>query len=416
VLSIRSTSPKRRSLYLYLFFVISWQYVFPNARLYGLNFDVLYFAGHAVVLLTAADAWRNSIGLWRAVYGRILLASFVYAMASIAASVAIDFGKYYTGSLYDFPLLISAVLFTWMALLGHQTRSIVNLNGELLQRSHPWVTALTIVAAASLPMLAAWAVFISDAPARVRQYRLGLTLAMIVFAGALRSIKQYTLDTELARTNEELHEASLTDVLTGVRNRRFLMTMIDKDVQQALRFYSTGHNNQNRDLIFYLIDIDHFKLVNDRFGHQQGDALLVQVAARISSAIRHADVLIRWGGEEFLVVSRFTDREDAEILAKRVLQAIGTESFHLISGSVHRTCSIGWAVFPWSPEHPDAISYQDVIRLADRALYKAKDTGRNMAVGGLPELASCHSENRGRHSGHFHIDERMVRMLITQGP
>ena len=171
-------------------------------------------------------------------YGRILLASFVYAMASIAASVAIDFGKYYTGSLYDFHLLISAVLFTWMALLGHQTRSIVNLNGELLLRSHPWVTALTIVAAASLPMLAAWAVFISDAPARVRQYRLGLTLAMIVFAGALRSIKQYTLDTELARTNEELHEASVTDVLTGVRNRRFLMTMIDKDVQQA----SSGRN------------------------------------------------------------------------------------------------------------------------------------------------------------------------------
>lgn len=403
-------------LYLYLFFVISWQYVFPNARIYGLNFDVLYFAGHVVVLLTAADAWRNSIGLWRAVYGRILLASFVYAIASIAASVAIDFGKYYTGSLYDFPLLISAVLFTWMALLGQQTRSTVNLNGDLLQRSHPWVTALTIVAAASLPLLAAWAVFISDAPARVRQYRLGLTLAMIIFVGALRSIKQYTLDTELARTNEELHEASVTDVLTGVRNRRFLTAMIDKDVQQALRFYSTGHNNQNRDLIFYLIDIDHFKLVNDQFGHQQGDALLVQVAARISSAIRYADVLIRWGGEEFLVVSRFTDRENAEILAKRVLQAIGTESFHLISGSIRRTCSIGWAVFPWSPEHPDAISYQDVIRLADRALYKAKDTGRNMAVGVLPELASCHSEKRGRHSGHSGIDERMVRTLITQGP
>ena len=170
---------------------------------------MLYFAGHVVVLLTAADAWRNSIGLWRAVYGRILLASFVYAIASIAASVAIDFGKYYTGSLYDFPFLISAVLFTWMALLGQQTRSTVNLNGDLLQRSHPWVTALTIVAAASLPLLAAWAVFISDAPARVRQYRLGLTLAMIIFVGALRSIKQYTLDTELARTNEELHEASV---------------------------------------------------------------------------------------------------------------------------------------------------------------------------------------------------------------
>jgi diguanylate cyclase (GGDEF)-like protein len=297
-------------LYLYLFFVIPWQYVFLQARIYGFNFDLLYFAGHLVVLLAATGAWHNSVGLWRRVYGGILLSSFVYAVASIAASVAIDYGKYYTGSLYDVPLLLSVVLFIRMALLGDATRSTVTFVSEQVPGQRPWVTALVILAAISLPALAAWAVFFSDAPARVQQYRLGLTLVMTVFVGALRSIKQYSLDKELARANKELHEASVTDVLTGARNRRFLMTTIDSDTQQALRFYSTGDNtNRNRDLIFYLIDIDHFKLVNDRFGHQQGDALLVQVAARISSAIRYSDILIRWGGEEFLVVSRFTDRE-----------------------------------------------------------------------------------------------------------
>jgi diguanylate cyclase (GGDEF)-like protein len=404
-------------LYLYLFFVIPWQYIVPDAHIYGVSFDVLYFAGHAVVLLAAADAWHNSIGLWRVLYGRILLASLVYAAASIAASVAIDYGRYYTGSFYDIPLLLSVVLFTWMALMGRHTNSVVNLASEPAQPLRPRITALTILATASLPVLAAWAVFFSHAPAQVQQYRLGLTLAMIVFLGILRSIKQYRLDNELARANQELHEASVTDVLTGVRNRRFLTTTIDKDTQQALRFYSMDYNsNRNRDLVFYLIDIDHFKLVNDRFGHQQGDALLVQVAARISSAIRYSDVLIRWGGEEFLVVSRFTDRENAEILAKRILLAIGTEAFQLSSGSIHRTCSIGWATFPWLPEDPEAVPYQDVLRLADQALYKAKDAGRNTAIGVLPGSADHHSDELDSLSWDFSTNTSPARAVLTQGP
>lgn len=404
-------------LYLYLFFVIPWQYVIPDAHTYGINFDVLYFAGHVVVLFAAADAWRNGVGMWRAIYGRIFLASLVYATASIAASVAIDYGVYYTGCLYDIPLLFSIVLFTRMALLGSHTRSTASPTGTPAGHGQPRVTALAILAAMSLPILAAWGVFLSDAPDRIRQYRLGLTLAMIVFIGALRSIKQYTADKELAHANAELQEASVTDALTGVRNRRFLTTTIDKDVQQALRFYSSGDTmNRNRDLIFYLIDVDHFKFVNDRFGHQQGDVLLVQVAARISSAIRYSDVLIRWGGEEFLVVSRFTDRENAEILAKRVLEAIGGENFQLTSEGIRRTCSIGWAVFPWSPEEPEGVSCQEVLRLADQALYQAKNAGRNTAIGLLSMPAVCHSEKRGQVSGNQPGEETQARVVATKGP
>ena len=404
-------------LYLYLFFVIPWQYVVVDAHKYGRNFDVLYFAGHVVVLLGAADAWRSSTGMWRKVYGRILLASSVYAAASIAASVAIDYGEYYTGSLYDIPLLFSVVLFTWMALHGRHARIIANPTSPPVGRRNHRVAALVILAASSLPILAAWGVFFSDAPGTIRQYRLGLTLAMIFFVGALRSMKQYTLDKELAHANEELHEASVTDALTGVRNRRFLTTTLAQDVQQALRFYSSGDTlNRNRDLIFYLIDIDHFKFVNDRFGHQQGDVLLVQVAARISSAIRYSDVLIRWGGEEFLVVSRFTDRENAEILAKRVLEAIGSEEFQLDSGGIRRTCSIGWAVFPWSPERPHEVSCQEVLRLADQALYQAKHAGRNTAVGMLSIFAGCQSEERDQFYGDRSTDGPQARVVATKGP
>jgi diguanylate cyclase (GGDEF)-like protein len=404
-------------LYLYLFFVIPWQYVLPDEHTYGVNFDVLYFAGHVVVLLAAAHTWYTSSGFWRAIYGRILLASLVYAAASIAASVAIDYGTYYTGSLYDVPLLISAVLFTWMALLGHQAKFMMNFSGEPAPWAHPWVTALTVVAAASLPVLAAWAVFFSHAPERIGKYRLALTLTMIVFVGALRTIKQHTLDKELARATEELHEASVTDALTGVRNRRFLTATIEKDTQQTLRFYSTGNTAiRNRDLIFYLIDIDHFKMVNDRFGHQQGDLLLVQIAARISSAIRYSDVLIRWGGEEFLVVSRFTDRADAEILARRVLHAIGSEDFQLTAGNIRRTCSIGWAAFPWWVENPESIPYADVLRFADRALYEAKNGGRNMAVGIIAEPPFGDFGMPSQPSGHLSPADLPGQTVVTEGP
>jgi diguanylate cyclase (GGDEF)-like protein len=402
-------------LYLYLFLVIPWQYIVLDSKIYGIDFDVLYFAGHVVVLSVCAHAWRNSTGRWRTAYGSIFCASCLYAVASIAASVAIDYGKYYTGSFYDIPLLVSIVLLTRMALVGRHAGSVWGSHDARFESAHPWVTSLVITASTSLPLLAAWAVFFSSAPLLIREYRLALTLAMMVFVGTLRSIRQHVMDKEFTRINDELHQASVTDALTGVRNRRFLASMLEKDVQQALRLYSTLEaNTRNRDLIFYVVDIDHFKFINDRFGHQEGDALLVQVAERISAAIRHSDVLIRWGGEEFLVVSRFTDRENAEILARRILQSIGREEFNLASGKVRRTCSIGWAAFPWWQELPEAVRYQDVLCFADRALYEAKNAGRNTAVGMLPDQAG--SGEVHRPLGSLLTTETPTKTVLTVGP
>ena len=166
--------------------------------------------------------------------------------------------------------------------------------------------------------MAGWALYFSPAPAPVRNFRLLLTLITMMILGALTWIKQHRLDKELARANRELREDSLTDVLTGARNRRFLNSTIDVDVRQVVRSYSPAGSSpgkRNRDLVFYLIDIDYFKQVNDRHGHDTGDKLLVELARRISSAIRHSDALIRWGGDEFLVASRYTDRGDAVTLA-----------------------------------------------------------------------------------------------------
>jgi diguanylate cyclase (GGDEF)-like protein len=198
---------------------------------------------------------------------------------------------------------------------------------------------------------------------------------------------------ELAEANRVLEEMTLTDPLTSVRNRRYFQVTIPADVGQTVRSYTPGDaskTRRNRDLIFYLIDADHFKEINDRFGHGAGDQVLIEMTRRISSAIRHSDVLVRWGGEEFLVVSRFTERTEAVALAARVLANVAREPF-LIKGagiSLHRTCSIGWAAFPWNTESPDAVSYEEVLGLADKALYEAKHSGRNQAVGAVPVDAS----------------------------
>ena len=196
----------------------------------------------------------------------------------------------------------------------------------------------------------------------------------------------------LAQVNRELEQMTLTDPLTSARNRRFFQATIGSDVSQAVRAYSTPdptRTRRNRDIVFYLIDADHFKEINDRYGHDAGDQMLIDLTTRISSAIRYSDVLVRWGGEEFLVVSRFCERREAATLAARVLSAVAGEPFKVKNAgvSLSRTCSIGWAAFPWNVDSPVDVSYEEVLALADRAMYRAKNSGRNQAIGALPPEA-----------------------------
>lgn len=199
---------------------------------------------------------------------------------------------------------------------------------------------------------------------------------------------------ELARANKELQQMSLTDPLTGAHNRRYFQSVIAADINQAVRAYTAPdavRSRRNRDIIFYLIDADHFKEINDRFGHDAGDQMLIDLTARISSAIRLSDVLVRWGGEEFLVVSRFCERKEASTLAARVLSAVSSEPFKIKGGgiSLRRTVSLGWAAFPWNSNSPVDVSYEEILSLADRALYKAKNAGRNQAIGALPSASAA---------------------------
>ena len=233
--------------------------------------------------------------------------------------------------------------------------------------------------------------------------RLGalLLLALAVRAAVIYRIRKLEADrlmleqavaersAELARANAELQAMSLTDPLTKVRNRRFFRETIEADAMQVVRAYRRAGPNagpiEHGDLIYYFVDLDHFKRVNDEYGHYAGDRVLVECARRLTHIVRQSDLLIRWGGEEFLVVLRSGTRADGDILARRLLRLMGEEPFDIGDGKmIPMTCSIGWAAFPWIPSQPDALSVDDVLVLADRSMYAAKEAGRNYAVGIAP--------------------------------
>ncbi len=227
----------------------------------------------------------------------------------------------------------------------------------------------------------------------------------------------------LAAANRELEEASLTDPLTGLRNRRFFPASIEKGVAQVLRAFRTargGPTPDSRDMIFYLVDLDHFKEINDQFGHDAGDLFLVEVARRLSSVVRKSDDLIRWGGEEFLIVSHEADRDQASLLAERILSVVSREPVDLGKGrQVFRTCSVGWAPFPWLPWASEAVGYDEVLRLADRALLLAKRSGRHQAIGLLPlgvERESVEDAQAAVRQPVLDGNEQSLRVLRSLGP
>ncbi len=227
---------------------------------------------------------------------------------------------------------------------------------------------------------------------------------------------------ELAAANRELREASFTDALTGARNRRFFSTVIEDDVNRTLRVHSTPPANRPRncDLIFYIVDIDHFKEINDEYGHDRGDGVLAEMARRLTGVVRDSDRLIRWGGEEFLLISRDADRTRGDVLAGRVMTAVGSEPFDIGGGQkVRRTCSVGWAPFPWYPDSTRTFAFTEVLKLADRAMYLAKQSGRNRSVGVVP--SGPYSEVGGRNGDWWEkplsdAEGSAVSIVRTGGP
>ncbi len=183
---------------------------------------------------------------------------------------------------------------------------------------------------------------------------------------ALLRIK--ALQEELARANDELRRMSQTDGLTGVDNRRHIEERLTEAFEHAARL--------NEPLAVVMSDVDHFKSVNDSYGHQAGDAVLRQVAEVLRDTAREIDRVGRYGGEEFLVLLPGANLEDARRYAERARAAVEAREFAYDGGAVRRTLSAGVAAWP----HPDVRHQEALVKLADEALYAAKEAGRNRVV------------------------------------
>ena len=184
-------------LYLYLFIVIPWQYVSPNEAAYGRSFDLLYACEQIVLIVGVGLVWKRSHGAWHTVYGQLFKAALFYSVGSILASVAIDYHQYYTGSLYDVPLVAAMA---WFAVVGFMARGSLS-DRPTAQEPHPhhnmWTARLAMVAVFSTAFMVAWAEFGGGTPPRVRSYRLVLTVAAMVFMGTMVFLKQHWMDREL---------------------------------------------------------------------------------------------------------------------------------------------------------------------------------------------------------------------------
>lgn len=178
-------------------------------------------------------------------------------------------------------------------------------------------------------------------------------------------LKIKNLQDDLKRSNELLLELSNTDHLTGLFNRRYMMEALGKEVQRSIR--------KSGNLSIILLDIDHFKLVNDNYGHLQGDVVLQKVSLLLQKELRSYDCAARYGGEEFVAILPDSTLKEAVFVAERIRLSIQGAKFSDDLADLVLTVSLGVACFP----DKGVSTVDSFIKLADDALYRAKNNGRN---------------------------------------
>ena len=189
-----------------------------------------------------------------------------------------------------------------------------------------------------------------------------------------RNLELISIQEELFRVNQKLEQMAITDSLTGCYNRRYLMQQLEHEVLLNMRYRIP--------FSIFLFDIDHFKQINDRYGHLVGDEVICSTAEIVRQKLRRTDILARYGGEEFTIYLPHTNRDQAVVLAKRILSAVGENTVNSGSERVQVTISMGIV-----SENSEDLQFEDskvflrdVFSRADAALYLAKNGGRNRVV------------------------------------
>ncbi len=177
---------------------------------------------------------------------------------------------------------------------------------------------------------------------------------------------------------EQYQQLSHIDVLTQLHNRHYFHENIEREFAKLLR--EREKNKQER-LTIFVLDVDHFKKLNDTYGHSLGDKVLVDFAARLKAITRTSDLLVRWGGEEFVLVGRVSSHSEIQDYAERLLKSINSTHFNIEDKtSISVTCSIGGTSYPFFEDSKELPKWSHLLNLADLALYRAKEHGRNRCI------------------------------------
>lgn len=218
---------------------------------------------------------------------------------------------------------------------------------------------------------------------------IALALALILLAQWLH---------RLHRKNRNLSNENAHDPLTGAFNRRYLEAQMAKLSANVER-----KTNTPADTALVLLDLDHFKRINDGYGHDAGDAVLVHFSKTLQSMLRQQDRLIRWGGEEFVLLLTGTTVAGVETLLSRILQTIAQTPVAHAGVAIPVTVSAGATFFPLHPKQ----HWQEALHLADMALYHAKETGRNRAACLVWIADGCDPQHAG-----FQLSEALANGTI----
>lgn len=253
---------------------------------------------------------------------------------------------------------------------------------------------------------------------QLQQLVLMLAAVIMVMAGMVvfflyRRVRK--TNEKLREVNEQLEFHAVRDPLTGLYNRRSFV-----DMMKGRAILPEGERREdaidNPDCLI-LMDIDHFKNINDSFGHATGDAVLIEVARRLRSTVRDSDMVLRWGGEEFLIYSPRSNPAQLKGLVERILRSIGEENIQADGASVPVTITAGFISLPFSGL-PEAIcNWEKALQIADMALYLGKVNGRNRAYG-VNRLLIAYEEALPvlDHDLSAAIKAGMVELIEVHGP
>ncbi len=212
---------------------------------------------------------------------------------------------------------------------------------------------------------------------------------------------------QLTAANEILSKQSKQDHLTGLYNRRFFSAMVKDNTSASI--------NTDRCGAMLLMDIDHFKQINDNYGHAAGDEVLVELAGRIKNCLPEETPIVRWGGEEILVYLNELEHNEANTFASMLLNVVGARPVKTKAGDIHVTTSIGLVRLPFTCEN-QPLSPEEAVNLADVALYKAKSSGRNRTVAIAEQ--SIDSQSRALIENDFEkaLSDGVVHIETLSGP